>query len=114
MTKHALLLGCRCRTCRGRRATIWRALSDSQRCAMVLLDFAVPVHETYSRRRLVHANTTTSLIEADLVRRIFLYEEPVRFGMPFLVLTQRGEEVRRDGPRFEPIPLQSTTLERVS
>lgn len=79
------------------RVADWSEWSERQLAAILLLSFAMPVHERYLCRRLkVHANTVTSLILKGLARREF-YEDRFKVaGIPFITLTRYGDAVRND------------------
>lgn len=93
--------GCRCRVCIAFRARWWRSLSCPKQIALFLADFVLPVHEGYARIRFrVRGNTIDSLLLCGLLRRIYLAEPYApHLATPFLVRTQRGDELLRDGRR---------------
>lgn len=88
--------GCRCEDCD--RLHVWRfaRLSQPQQEAIETLSFAVPVHPAwlFEHHRL-RGPTIRSLERMGLVRREYLYDKRgPDLAIPFLSLTQRGDEMR--------------------
>jgi len=79
----------------------WSHLSYPQVNALVELEFAIPIHQSYLTKRLgIRMTTVRSLVHKDLVRQMYLYEEHPGLGrttgMPFFTLTQEGQRIVRD------------------
>ena len=75
----------------------WSAWSEPQLRCLCQLYRVVPTHETVMVWRKVRSNTVHSLIFHGLAERIYLAEEArLHLRMPFLVLTETGEAVKRD------------------
>ena len=83
--------------------TDWSRWSAPQIRALMVLWFAVPMHQTVlAKVHRVRGSTLLSLLDAGLVREICLSEhgEGRTCGMPFWCLTRQGQAVRRDYIRW--------------
>lgn len=111
MTSHSSpVLGCRCTACHAARVAIYRGMTNGQRRAVNTLHFAVPRHQSDLRiRDGIRWVSIASLIyphsdRPALVRMLWLREANLyATSLPFLTLTQHGEDIRVAAARHERI-----------
>lgn len=103
-------LGCRCNQCDVARIYLHRGLTNGQRRAVDTLHFAVPRHQSdLLIRDGIRWVSIASLIyphgdRPALVRMLWLREANLyATSLPFLTLTQHGEEIRVAAARHERI-----------